>query len=361
VAAFVGFAQRDGGSTPVASGARAPRVQVKSVPAGRLVVITMRGYVAAARTLHSAGGPVRYREAGSYRVVWRVPASALRLGRTVPSTSAIVTGTTSAVFGSSPARSCRGTLTASRTPFILRVVSIGHNPVSIGLTAWPNPIATATSPTCSRGLFASYWRLTPSRDARRPPYRAITDQRRKDWYLYNHPGFGFHGKNFTPLPKGGDSEGFSLGWGAAGSLSWLTYLSLRRTTHTAQAPSYRQVLDTRYTPIPGLFLKAVQPCTTNQFAACRRTDGAVQQAVNELMAALRRAPLPAALVKGGAELRYGLAALDAALALRIRLVHQTTIGPFINADGSIITALNLMDKAAHDLNTEDPHLHLRPI
>ena len=319
----------------------------------------MRGHVRASRTLHEVGGPAHYRVNATFRVVWRVPSSALQKGRTFRSASAVVIGTTSAIFDNSPARSCRGAIKVKRAPFVLRVAHSGYDPFAasitasdIGLIASPSPIATATSPTCARGLFAAHWRHAPGR------YALV---RRREWWVYNHPGFGFYGKDFTPLPKGGDSDGWIAGWGPAGSFAWLAVLSLHRTAPTAQTPLYQQVLAAKYTPLPGLFLDGMHPCINNQFAACRREDGVLQQAVEALVSALKRAAVPHGLERGDHELQHGLSALATAVATRIRLAHQATIGPFITADGSIITALNLMDKAAHDLNKEDPHLHLWPV
>jgi hypothetical protein len=328
----------------------------------------MRGYVDASRTLHTEGGPVRYREAARFRVVWRVPRSSLHRGRSFPSTSALVTGTTSATYINDPAKSCRGTLTVRRTPFLLSVVHTGYDPLAssftssdIALRSSPNPIATATSATCRRGLVAGRWKLTPSPQTHGAGLSIIAAKRRQLWWIYNHPDGGFYGNNFRPLPKGGDGEGSEQGWGPAGSFTWLERFSIRRTTPAEQLPSYRRVLRARYTPLPGLFLKAVHPCIYNQFAACRRDDTTIRQAVERLETALNHAAVPRRLNKGDYELRRGLAALDAALALRIRLAHQASVGPFINADSDIINALNRLDEAAHDLNNGDPQLHLRPI
>jgi len=84
--------------------------------------------------------------------------------------------------------------------------------------------------------------------------------------------------------------------------------------------------------------------------------------VERLTTALRRTSVPSKLAAGDRELRQGLAALDGALALRIRLAHQATIEAFIRADyDRVVPALDLMDKAAHDLDKADPHLHLRPV
>jgi hypothetical protein len=127
-ATLIGLGHRGSGGTAASSGPAGSHSPV-SAAAGRFVVITMRGHVLATRTLHPAGGSVHYSEAGRFRVVWQVPASALRLGRSFRSTSATVTGTTSAIFDNSPARSCRGTLTVRRKPFELRVVHTGYDPL----------------------------------------------------------------------------------------------------------------------------------------------------------------------------------------------------------------------------------------
>jgi hypothetical protein len=189
------------------------------------VVVTLRGHIVATRTLHLAGGAVHYREAGRFQVVWRVPASGLRSGRTYLSSSAVVIGTTSATYDGAPKRSCVGRLTVQPRRFLLRVRS-GYDPLFASLTSSttgvgtsPNPIATATSPTCSEGLLAGRWRL-------------VSNKRRQDWWVYNHPGGGFYGSSFTPLPKGGAGDGWSLGWGSAGSFTWLGVFSIR---HPASA------------------------------------------------------------------------------------------------------------------------------
>jgi len=359
VAAFIGFGGGLGGSTATVVHDRMPGLQGPTI--GGDVLVTMRGFVVAARTLHSAAGPVHYREAGRFNVDWRIPGSELaKRGGTYRSSSASVTGTTSASFDSAPAKSCRGTLTVRRRPFLLRVVHgsydayLGSAPV--GFDASPNPVATAGSATCAAGMLAGHWRLTPPRSKRVPRSSVVS---RKRW-VYNHPGGAFYGARFTPVPKGGDSEGWIAGWGPAGSFRWLAVFSVRRLT--ASAAPYRQVLQTYYTPIPGLFLKAVDPCTNNQFAACRRDDNAVKKGVERLTTALRRTSVPSKLAAGDRELRQGLAALDGALALRIRLAHQATIEAFIRADyDRVVPALDLMDKAAHDLDKADPHLHLRPV
>jgi hypothetical protein len=365
-AALVGFTRSGGNRAGTTAAPETPRAASPAGPGG-IVVVTMRGYVRATRTLHSRGGPASYREAGRFRVVWRVPIASLRRGRTFRSTSAIVTGTTSALFADSPARSCSGTLTPRRAPFLLRVVHTGPDPLvasvtssDIGLSASPSPIATAVSPTCARGLFAGRWRLTPPPAESSPPSRP-SSRRLQNWWVYNHPGAGFYGKSFTPLPKGGNSDGWIQGWGPAGSFAWVAVFTVRRAAATSQASSYEGVLRARYTPIPGLFLHAVEPCIDNRFASCRRADGAVRAAVEALTTALRRASVPPRLARGDRKLRRALAAFDQALRLRIRLAHQATIGPFINADGSIVAALDLMDRAARDLDREDPGLRLRPV
>jgi hypothetical protein len=185
-----------------------------------MVVVTLRGHVVATRTLHRTGGPVHYREAGRFEVSWRVPASGLRSGGTYPSSSAIVIGSTSATYDGARSRSCVGTLTVQRKRFLLRVRT-GHDPLfayltpsTTGVRTSPNPIATATSTTCSEGLLAGSWRL-------------VSTKRRQDWWVYNHPGGGFYGNSFTPLPKGGAGDGWTLAWGSAGSFTWLGVFSIR--------------------------------------------------------------------------------------------------------------------------------------
>jgi hypothetical protein len=142
-----------------------------------------------------------------------------------------VSGTTSAVYDNSKARSCQGNLIARHEPFQLKVVSAGTS--SIGVIASPSPVATAAS-TCAQGLLAGRWKLTVS--PTKPPYRSSSEARQQMWWLYNHPGGGFHGKNFTPLPKGGDSEGWQWGWGGAGSFKWLAVFSIHRTRQTVATP-----------------------------------------------------------------------------------------------------------------------------
>jgi hypothetical protein len=370
VGAFIGFGG-GGSATGTVAHARTPgagsRTRTVGVATGGNLLVTMRGYVIAARTLHLAGGPVHYREAGRFSVAWRVPAVALmKRGRTFRSVSATVSGTTSATFDNAPAKSCQGTLTVRRSPFLLRIrrglydAYLGSAP--IGFDAAPSPIASASSATCQRGLLAGHWRLTLPRSKRIVPYPFVDKQRTQAWWAYNHPGGSFYGPNFTPTPKGGASNGWIAGWGPAGSFRWLAVFRVHRLATGAPRLSYRQVLQTDYAPIPGLFLDAVEPCTNNRFAPCRRDDTAIKQAVDRLAAALTRAPVPPEFAHGNRELRRGLAALDTALALRIRLAHQATIEAFINADyEKIVPALNLMDKAAHDLNKADPSLHLRPV
>jgi hypothetical protein len=369
VAALIGFGGRSGGAAGTAAHARTLRNRAGTAAASTVggVLVTMRGYVIAARTLNSAGGPVHYRIAGRFSVAWRVPAPDLtQRGRTLRSTSASVTGTTSAVFDNAPARSCRGTLTVRRRPFLLRIEHGAYDAylaaAPIGFEASPSPIATATSASCARGMFAGRWRLTVPQSKRASAYLILDRRRVQDWWVYNHPGGAFYGPSFTPVPKGGASEGWIAGWGPAGSFRWLAVFRVHRVPAATQRPSYRRVLRTDYTPIPGLFLNAVEPCTNNRFAACRRDDTAVRRAVETLTTALNRTPVPSELARGDRELRRGLAALDTALRLRIRLAHQSTIEPFIRADfEKIVPALNLMDVAARDLDKADPRLHLQPV
>ena len=64
VAAFIGFVGGLGGSTATVVHDRMPGLQGPTI--GGDVLVTMRGFVVAARTLHSAAGPVHYREAGRF-------------------------------------------------------------------------------------------------------------------------------------------------------------------------------------------------------------------------------------------------------------------------------------------------------
>jgi hypothetical protein len=213
LAASIGFAQRGGGA------ASAPRPPAASGTAAalRTVVVTMHGYVRAVRILHGTNGPARYREAARFTVVWRLPASALVGDHTFRSSSAKVTGTTSALFARAPGRSCHGTLAAGAGSFLLRVTHGAYDAylaaAPIGFTASPSPVATAMSASCSRGQFAARWH-----------------GRTRQWWVYNHPGGAFYGRNFTPVPKGGDGEGWIQGWGPAGSFRWLALFGVRRLT-----------------------------------------------------------------------------------------------------------------------------------
>lgn len=60
--------------------------------------------------------------------------------------------------------------------------------------------------------------------------------RRTKWWLYNHPGGGFYGENFTPLPKGGDSEGWEPGSRPDPSLAWLAVFSIDRQPASTPTP-----------------------------------------------------------------------------------------------------------------------------
>jgi hypothetical protein len=165
----------------------------------RVLVITLKGKATAKRTW-----PVERREAGSWTVSWLVPESQLTVGRRVLSASANVTGTTSA-HGESI--SCRSTLAARRARFVLRVLAKSNSTISF--TTSPSPFATAISPGCEEGVFASRWPLSTSVD-------------RRDWKIFNHPGFGFVLPGYTPEPKGGDSEGWMLAHG----VHWLVTLAV---------------------------------------------------------------------------------------------------------------------------------------
>jgi hypothetical protein len=178
------------GGLVVSSGAAAP---------DRVLLITLRGDATAARS-----GPVDYWEAGSWLVRWLVPRLQLTVGRRFLSTSAVVIGTTRARGG--PV-SCHGTLAARRAPFALLVDH--DNWGRIGFSASPSPFATAVSATCPQGVSASTWPLRPA-------------AQRHDLWIFNHPGFDFSLPGFTPLPKGGDSDGWMLAHG----VHWLTRLTV---------------------------------------------------------------------------------------------------------------------------------------
>jgi hypothetical protein len=200
----------------------------------------MSGYVVAARTLHSIGGPVHYREKGRFTIVWRIPSPALTGGHILRSISARVIGTTSAIFDNAPARSCRGTLTVRRRAFMLRVVRADGPYLSaapITFDASPGPIATATSATCARGMLAGRWRLTVPRSRQHAPYSVVAKRRAQEWWVYNHPGGSFYGKNFTPTPKGGASDGWIADWGPAGSFRWLAVFRVHRFARLAHHPT----------------------------------------------------------------------------------------------------------------------------
>ena len=170
----------------------------------RVLLITLQGNATAAQR-----GPVDYREAGSWMVRWLVPRSQLTAGRRFLSTAAVVIGTTSAHGGST---SCHGTLAARRAPFVLLVLD--NSGGRIDFRASPSPFATAVSSTCPQGISASTWPLH-------------TAAQRQDWWIFNNPGFGFSMPTFTPLPKGGDTEGWQLAHG----VHWLTRLAVTNGSH----------------------------------------------------------------------------------------------------------------------------------
>jgi hypothetical protein len=239
VAAFIGFGRGGAGGNESAALARAPgmRAPRQTALAAGGVLVTLRGYVAAARTLHPAGGPVHYRESGRFTVVWRIPSNALTGDRTFRSISASVRGRTSAIFDNAPARSCRGTLSVRRGAFLLRVVRGDNDPylsaAPISFDASPSPIATATSGTCARGMLAGRWRLTALRGRQHPPFSVAAKRRAQEWWVYNHPGGSFYGKNFIPTPKGGASDGWIADWGPAGSFRWLAVFRVHRFARLA--------------------------------------------------------------------------------------------------------------------------------
>jgi len=106
---FIGFAERVGGGTGATQPTQASGGPGRADPTGT-VLVTMRGYVRAIRTLHSVGGPTHYREVGRFQVAWRIPAGRLIAGHTFRSISATVKGTTSAISDGAPGESCRGRL-----------------------------------------------------------------------------------------------------------------------------------------------------------------------------------------------------------------------------------------------------------
>jgi hypothetical protein len=172
--------------------------------ADRVLVITLHGSATAARTW-----PVERREAGTWTVSWVVPESRLRVGRRFLSSSATVTGTTSA-HGISV--SCRGTLAARGARFALTV--LGKNSTGIGFIASPSPFATAISSACQQGVSASHWPLG-------------TKKQRHDWWLFNHPGLGVVLPSYGPAPSGGNSEGWMLAHG----VHWLVTLAVTTSPH----------------------------------------------------------------------------------------------------------------------------------
>jgi hypothetical protein len=170
----------------------------------RMLLITLRGNATANRTW-----PVAKREVGSWIVRWRVRQSQLVAGRRFLSASAVVTGTTSA---RGPSGTCHGTLVARSTPLALTVLNKSGD--TIAFTTSPSPFARALSATCPQGISASHWPLR-------------TSSQRKDWWLFNHPGFGFSLPDFRPLPKGGDSEGWMLAHG----IHWFVTLAITTDPH----------------------------------------------------------------------------------------------------------------------------------
>jgi hypothetical protein len=197
-----------------------------------MVVVAMRGYVRVARTLEASSGPVHYREAGRFRIVWRIPSSGLRRGRVFRSAYAVVAGTTRAIDTGAPARSCHGTLSAGREPILLRIDNPGNTgTTNLGMIAAPNPVATATSATCARGARASHWRgsLTGTWIDVTPPRR----DPHTDWWEFNHIGVGFY-PNLSPLPKGGNLDGWIHGRIPGGNLTWLAVAHMHRITRTTR-------------------------------------------------------------------------------------------------------------------------------
>jgi hypothetical protein len=115
-------------------------------------------------------------------------------------------------------------------PFQLLVVDSVLTPKSHGDTefrASPSPFATAKSPTCSLGLRASRWRLPPVSLSASAQQKRRYIAREHAWWLYNNPGFGFSGKTFAPGSKGGNGEGFGLGFGSAGSFYWIAVMTVK--------------------------------------------------------------------------------------------------------------------------------------
>jgi hypothetical protein len=192
----------------------------------RLLVITMTGHATATITRQQ----VRYEEAGSYRAVWRVRESQLRIGAHLPSSSSIVTGTTSATFPSALGGSCKGALEAVSKPLELVVTDSIVSAPAKGVTSFrvsPSPFATATSAACPAGLTAAKWRLAPPLPGASRRDVARYAARKQAWLLYNDPGFGFKGTGYRPMPKGGNSEGFGLGFGPGGSFSWVVVATVK--------------------------------------------------------------------------------------------------------------------------------------
>jgi hypothetical protein len=231
VALFIGLWAGGSGTGGGTASSNAPSPTGTAAARG-IVVVTIRGYVRVVRTLRSSSGPIGYREAGRFRIVWRLPASGLKRGHTFRSTAAVITGTTAAIDVGAPARSCHGRLSAGRKPVLLRIVSPRRNGTNnVGMIASPNPIETATSASCARGLRATRWTGSPT-----GAWIDVTPPRRDpttDWSSFNHVGVGFY-PNFTPLPKGGNSEGWIHGDIPGGYLTWLAVAQMHKVTHPAQ-------------------------------------------------------------------------------------------------------------------------------
>lgn len=229
-ALFIALGAGGGSGRKTTASSRAP-ADAGATTARGIVVVVMRGYVRVARTRTSPSGPVRYRESGRFRIVWRIPASGLKRGRSFRSTAAVVTGATTVIDAGVPARSCHGALTAGANPVLLRIVSPGDTGTTdIGMIASPNPIATATSANCRIGARASHWR------GRRTGWIDVSPPRRAphtDWWEFNHIGLGFY-PNLTPLPKGGNSEGWIEGHIPGGYLTWLAVAHLHKAARASQ-------------------------------------------------------------------------------------------------------------------------------
>jgi hypothetical protein len=187
----------------------------------RLLVITLTGHATATINRHQAS----FEETGRYRAVWLIRESDLKVGRLVPSSFSSVTGTTTATFASERGASCTGALAAAKEPLELRVTAAGGGATAFLIS--PSPFATATSETCPAGLSAGKWQLPrpmPGASRRQVARYAAREQA---WYVNNNPGFGFTGTSYTPVAKGGNSEGFGLGFGSGGSFTWVAHAIVR--------------------------------------------------------------------------------------------------------------------------------------